>query len=37
MEERHKIDQGDCRHLLYLNHNLIKNNQIYSIAKAESI
>ena len=28
-----KIDQGNCRNLLYLNHHLIKNNQIYSIEK----
>ena len=33
MEERHKIDQVNCRKLLYLNHHLTKNNQIYSIEK----
>ena len=28
-----KADQGNRRNLLYLNHHLIKNNQIYSIEK----
>ena len=31
-----KIDQGNCRNLLYLNHHLIKNNQIYSIEKLKA-
>ena len=31
-----KIDQGNCRNLLYLNHQLIKNNQIYSIEKLKA-
>ena len=31
-----KIDQGNCRNLLYLNHHLIKNNQIYSIQKLKA-
>ena len=28
-----KSDQGKCRNLLFLNHNLIKNYQIYSTDK----
>ena len=31
-----KIDQGNCRNLLCLNHHLIKNNQIYSIEKLKA-
>ena len=31
-----KIDQGSCRNLLYLNHHLMKNNQIYSIEKLKA-
>ena len=31
-----KIDQGNCRNLLYLNRHLLKNNQIYSIEKLKA-
>ena len=31
-----KIDQGNFRNLLYLNHHLIKNNQIYFIEKLKA-
>ena len=31
-----KLDQGNCRNLLYLNHDLIKNNQTYSIEKLKA-
>ena len=32
-----RIDRGNCQNLLYLDHNLIKNNQIYSIEKPKLI